>query len=120
MSKVTNEELEEIRGRAARATEGPWGYDGEAIVEKASGGDEWVAQLFSKQEESFINEQNNGVFIATARRDVPRLCDALTEARTALRKFGRHKSTCNFHVYEKGRVKTEQDCDCGLIDALGR
>lgn len=70
---MTDEELNIIEARANAATEGPWRYEDDAVIEVRSGGDAWICQTFSKGEEDFINHKGNGEFIAHARTDIPAL-----------------------------------------------
>lgn len=84
-SKSIQTTLAEIRTRRAKTTSPPWRYDDQhsAVIECGSGGDEWIVQSWSKQEESFVNERKNGEFIANAPADIDTLLgiiDSLTRS----------------------------------------
>jgi outer membrane murein-binding lipoprotein Lpp len=89
---LTEDEVAEIEAQASAATEGPWVYDDAhgAVIKQASGDKSWIVQSWSKQEQSFVDERENGEFIAHARTDIPALCQTVRALRAALEESEAH------------------------------
>jgi hypothetical protein len=89
---VMSERVDEIKARRAKITSPPWRYDDEhsAVIECGSGGDEWIVQSWSKQEESFVNERENGEFIAHTPADIDFLLAEVTRYRNMIARLCRN------------------------------
>ncbi|KEO84785.1 hypothetical protein [Tumebacillus flagellatus] len=72
--RLTAEELAAMRGRLSRATLGPWVYDEYGNV---NGPDTGYGELRVATLQKCARHENlaNGIFISTARTDMPRLLD---------------------------------------------
>lgn len=79
---MTEEQLLAIKARAEAATPGPWGI--EHVERRIWAGSERVCFLFGQDRRQ---NENNGVFIAHAREDVPALLEEVERLRAAVERL---------------------------------
>lgn len=77
---LTNKELESIKERCEKATEGPWNYYHEDGVVTTSDPDACYAPEIVEE----VGHGYNGEFIAHAREDIPKLLAEINELRNRL------------------------------------
>lgn len=77
---LSNDELNVIKERAEKATEGPWNYYPEDMVVTTSDKDYCYAPEIAEE----IGYDGNGEFIANVREDIPKLLSEIDELRNRL------------------------------------
>ena len=104
---MTEEQLLAIKARAEAATPGPWGI--EHVERRIWGGSERVCFLFGQDRRQ---NENNGVFIAHARQDIP---DLLAEVERLRAEVARLKDEVASLEQE---LKFSGETECELIKKL--
>ena len=84
MNKISENEIEAIRKRAEKATEGPWwASEGLYVVNNLTGDSyEWDADFVAETE-----RESDAEFIAHAREDIPKLLAEINRLKSELSKY---------------------------------
>ena len=93
---LTEEQLAAIKARAEAATPGAWGI--EHVERRIWAGSERVCFLFGQDRRQ---NENNGVFIAHARKDVPALLAEVERLRAAVGRLREREEWFITHILEK-------------------
>lgn len=93
---LTEEQLAAIKARAEAATPGAWGI--EHVERRIWAGNERVCFLFGQDRRQ---NENNGVFIAHAREDVPALLAEVERLRAAVGRLREREEWFITHILEK-------------------
>ena len=110
MTKITRKRLDEIRERAAKATEGPWGHEVHlsATEVTADNGRVLVTEkAFIEIRDRYKPNPNdravdNSQFIAHSRTDIPDLVEAVEDALQFIRTFA--EEDCEYDASTKARA----------------
>ena len=90
-NKLSEKEIEAIRKRADKATEGPWwASEGLYVVNNLTGDSyEWDADFVAETE-----RESDAEFIAHAREDIPKLLAEIERLRSGLEALDKDISAC--------------------------
>lgn len=112
---LTEEQLAAIKARAEAATPGAWGI--EHVERRIWAGNERVCFLFGQDRRQ---NENNGVFIAHAREDVPALLaevERLRKQLDGLKKMAAFSMGCTSHPQWEKKYKLQWGME--IFDKLG-